>query len=471
MNKTMRTPLIALVLAGTSTTALAQTAEERIAALEAKIAALSGELAELKTETTKADQALRKEMGAKAALSNGRPTLTGSDGSKFAIRSVLQFDAASYDEKGGDLNSGTNFRRARLGIEGTFAKHWNYALMGEFGGGGGNENVVLNQAWIEYAGWKVEGLKDPVRVRIGAWATPTGLEDATGNTESTFLERAAIAEMVRNLAGGDGRSSVGVFATGERWYGSAVLTGGVAGVPAAQEYDEQIGYLARFAVSPAGSDDWAIHLGANVQGILRVADTAAGAAKTRQLRFRERPELRVDGTRLVDSGAINAEGMTAYGGELGFFYKNVQVSAEAFRVDVDRIGGSNPRFDGWYVQGAWTLTGERHVWSSQSGGFKGIKPKKAFNPAEGAWGAVEIAARYSVLDLNDGEGLAGTATPVGGIRGGEQEIATVVLNWHPNAIYRFQLQYQNVNVDRLNAAGVEVGQDANIISLRSQVAF
>ncbi|MDZ4372084.1 MAG: porin, partial [Phenylobacterium sp.] len=104
-------------------------------------------------------------------------------------------------------------------------------------------------------------------------------------------------------------------------------------------------------------------------------------------------------------------------------------------------------------------------------GFKGIKPAKAFNPADGAWGAVQIAARYSVLDLNDGAGVAGAATPAGGIRGGEQTIASVVLNWHPNTVYRFQLQYQTVDVDRLNAAGVEVGQDADIISLRSQVAF
>ena len=138
---------------------------------------------------------------------------------------------------------------------------------------------------------------------------------------------------------------------------------------------------------------------------------------------------------------------------------------------MDRPSVANPRFDGWYVQGAWTLTGEHHVWSSQSGGFKGIKPKTNFNPAEGAWGAVEIAARYSVLDLDDNAGVRGAATPAGGIRGGEQKIASAVLNWHPNAVYRFQLQYQRVDVDRLNAAGVEVGDDADIVSLRSQFAF
>jgi len=472
MNKMLRTSLLAVLMAGTSAHAMAQTSEERIAALEAKLAAVMGELADLKATTTKADNDLRKQMTATATLSNARPTIATADGQKFAVRAVAQFDAAAYDERRGanDLNSGTNFRRARLGVEGTFAKSWNYGLTGEFGGSG-NESPVLNQAYIEYAGWKPAGLKDPVRLRIGAWATPTGLEDATSNTEALFLERAAVAEMVRNIAGGDGRSGIGAYANGGRWYASAVLTGAVAGTPAAPEFDEQIGYLTRLAFSPAGAKDWGLHIGANLQGVLEVADTAAGAATTHQLRLRERPELRVDGTRLVDTGALNANGLAAYGGELGAFYKNFQVSAEAFRIDVDRTTGFNPRFGGWYIQGAWTLTGEHHVWSSASGGFKGVKPKKAFNPADGAWGAVEIAARYSVLDLDDHAGIRGAATPAGGVRGGEQKVATAVLNWHPNPVYRFQLQYQRVDVDRLNALGVEIGDDVDIVSLRSQFAF
>jgi len=229
--------------------------------------------------------------------------------------------------------------------------------------------------------------------------------------------------------------------------------------------------VTRRRTRPAGAKDWGLHVGGNLQGVLKVTDTGAGAASTRQLRLRERPELRVDGARLVDTGALNADGLTAYGGELGAFYKNLQVSAEAFRIGVDRTPGFNPRFDGWYVQGAWTITGEHHVWSSASGGFKGIKPRKTFNPAEGAWGAVEIAACYSVLDLNDHAGVRGAATPAGGVRGGEQKIATAILNWRPNPVYRFQLQYQRVDVDRLSATGVEVGEDVDIISLRSQFAF
>ena len=38
-------------------------------------------------------------------------------------------------------------------------------------------------------------------------------------------------------------------------------------------------------------------------------------------------------------------------------------------------------------------------------------------------------------------------------------------------VFRFLLDYQWVDVDRLNAAGAQIGQDAEIVSLRSQFAF
>lgn len=466
MKTMMRASLLAVLMSGAAQAALAQTAEERIAALEAKIAALTGELADIKAATQKAEQERKK--AAITTLSNGRPTITTGDGQKFAVRALAQFDAAAYDEKRGDLNSGTNFRRARLGVEGTYGKVWNYALTGEFGGSG-SESATLNQAYVEYTGWKPGNL--PVRLRLGAWATPAGLEDATSNSEAAFLERAAVAELTRNIAGGDGRSGAGVFANGERWYASAAVTGAIAGTPAAPEFDEQVGYLGRVAFRPLGDKDWAIHVGANVSGVLKVTDTGAGAVRTRQVRLRERPELRVDGTRLVDTGALNATGVSVFGGELGANFKSLQVAAEAFRVEVARPSAFNPSFDGWYVQGAWAITGEQRAWSSQSGGFKGFKPKASFDPAENAWGAVEIAARYSVLDLDDHAGVRGAATPAGGVRGGEQKIASAVLNWYPNAVYRFQLQYQRIDVDRMSATGVEIGDDVNVVSLRSQFAF
>jgi phosphate-selective porin OprO/OprP len=455
----------------------------RLDALEKRNEALEAQVADLKAQVVAGDNVIREEVHAQPTVSvaNGRPTFTSPDGAfKIALRSVVQFDAAHYDvsplRTDNDLGSGTNFRRVRFGFDGTAYKDWNFALWGEWGGSGG-EAPALNQAYLEYAGWKPFDFADAVRLRVGAWATPTGLEDATSNTESLFLERAAVAELVRGLAGGDGRTGVGAFTKGDNWYASAVLTGKVVGVPATPELSQQSGYILRAAWNPIHAADYDAHLGVSYQGILEPADTAAGTVEAQAVRLQERPELRVSGTRLVDTGAITANGLAALGLEAGASWKNLYAAGEWFKIDVSRntVGAArspfDPSFSGWYLQGAWALTGEHHAWSNVNGGFNGIRPARPFAPGKGGWGGLELAARYSVLDLNDHAGVAGVAAPLGGIRGGEQKISTLGVNWYPNNVVRFLLDYQKINVDRLNTAGTRIDSDVNVISLRSQFAF
>jgi phosphate-selective porin OprO/OprP len=455
----------------------------KIRALENAVADLQAQILDLKGAQSAGFKDVRAAAAAQpqVTFTNGRPQIASADRSfKAALRTVVQLDAANYSVNPltptTDLDSGTNFRRARLGVDATVYRNWNVSIWGEFGGSG-SESPVLNQAYIEYVGWKPFGLKDPLRLRVGAWATPTGLEDATSNTEGLFLERPAVAEMVRNSAGGDGRSGVGFFLDGDHWYASGTLTGSVVGPPAVPEFDEQKGFLSRIAFNPLYGKDYDLHLGANIQGILEPADTAAGPAKAQAVRLRERPELRVDGTRLVDTGNINADRMIAYGLEAGASYRQFYVAGEWYKIDVSRtsVGAApspfDPSFGGWYVQGAFTLTGERHQWSNANGGFRGIRPAHPFDPSKSDWGAWEVAARYSVLDLNDQSGIAGKTAPAGGIRGGLQKITTVGLNWYPNNVVRFLLDYQWIRVDRLNTAGTQIGEDVDVVSVRSQFAF
>jgi phosphate-selective porin OprO/OprP len=455
----------------------------RLDALEKRNEELEAQVADLKAQASAGVQQVRETVAAQpvVSLAGGRPTITTPDGNfRFALRSVVQFDAAHYSEEprtaANDLGSGTNFRRARLGFDATAYRDWNFALWGEFGGTGG-EVPVLNQAYVEYAGWKPFGLQEPIRLRVGAWATPSGLEDATSNTEMVFLERAAIAELVRGIATGDGRTGVGATARGPRWYASALWSGKVVGAPSTPEFDQQSGYAFRLAFNPFHGSDYDVHLGANVQGILDPADTTAGPVDTRAVRLQERPELRVSGVRLVDTGAINSGGLTAYGLEAGASWKSLYAASEWYRIDVSRkasapaVSPFDPSFSGWYLQGSWVITGEHHGWTNANGGFVGIRPARLFDPRAGTWGAWELAARYSVLDLNDRPGLAGAAAPAGGVRGGEQDITTVGLNWYPNNVIRFLLDYQWTRVNRLNAAGGSIGEHVDAISLRSQFAF
>ena len=55
--------------------------------------------------------------------------------------------------------------------------------------------------------------------------------------------------------------------------------------------------------------------------------------------------------------------------------------------------------------------------------------------------------------------IESVATPVGGIRGGKQDILSVGLNWYLNANLRIMTDYQWVSVDRLSSSGADGGQD------------
>jgi phosphate-selective porin OprO/OprP len=453
----------------------------QLATTNTQIATTNSQLASASSEIKKTQAAEKKveDNLPKVAFANGRPTISSPDGKfKVALRTLVQFDAAHYDVSpltaSNNLSSGADFRRARLGLDFTAYGDWNGAIWADFGGRG-VETPVLNQAWIEYAGWKTKDFA--ARLRIGAWSTPTNLEDGTGAAEQLFPERAAVSELQRGLAGGDGRSSVGAFFNGKAWYFGGVLTGDVVGAPAAAEFGEQKGYIVRAAIDPIHGKDYDVHIGANVSGIIDPANTSATPGVPAQaVRLRERPETSVDNNsiRLVDTGNIASDGLTSYGLEGGASWGPLYVAGEWTHFDVSRTSAGspfNPSFSGWYVQGSWTLTGERRVWSSGNGGFSGIRPRNNFDPAAGNWGALELAGRYDVLNLDDHAGVAGAATPLGGIRGGEQKVTSVGLNWYPNAVFKFQLDFQNVDVNRLSAAGVQIGENVKIYTLRSQFAF
>ena len=466
--------------------------EAQIERLEAEVQALAAEVRDLRASTqdlkastkdnikaVREDQAKAEASLPKVTFPNGRPTIASPKGDfKVALRTLVQFDAAHYDVNpltaANNLSSGTDFRRARIGLDFTAYSNWNGAIWADCGGRG-VEAPVLNQAWIEYAGWKNEAFAS--RFRIGAWATPVNLEDSTGAADQLFAERPAVSEMERGLAGGDGRSSVGAFFNGKSWYFGGVLTGDVVGAPSAAEFGESQGYIVRAAFDPIHGKDYDVHIGGNVTGIISPANTSATPGVPAQaVRLRERPESSVDNNsiRLVDTGNITSDGLTAYGVEGGASFKSLYLAGEWTHFDVNRTSAGspfNPSFSGWYIQGSWTVTGERRVWSSANGGFNGIRPQTNFDPSKGTWGALEIAGRYSVLNLNDNAGIAGAATPVGGIRGGEQKITSVGLNWYPNAVFKFLLDFQNVDVTRLSSTGAQIGENAKIYTLRSQFAF
>jgi phosphate-selective porin OprO/OprP len=464
--------------------------QAQIDALQAKVDSLS---AQLQAEQTKVAAippaptvaqvaaALPKPQAA-ASDKTGTATIASTDGAfSLAVHGIMQMDAASYSQSktlpaavtARDLNSGTNLRRARIGISGKLFSDFDYNVLAEFGGSGAEDAGRIQEIWLQYSKFR------HVKFRIGAYPPLVGLEDGGSTNSMPFLERAASSEVARSLAAGDYRMSAGVFGNGDHWLYSFALTGNTVSTLNTQatsftapSFDEQLGVAARVAATPLHGADWLVHVGANYVAAINPADAGAAAAVRYPIQLRDRPELRVDGTRLIDTGALNAQNAAATGLELAAQYKGLFAQGETFHYTVTRYnpaaGVSNPDFNGWYVEGGWSLTGEARKYNPATAAFDGITPRANFDPMSGNWGAFELVARYSTLDLNYHD----TATLAADrVLGGQQDITALGLDWQLNPAVRFVFQGQAVKVDRLNAAGAQIGQKYNSYAVRSQFNF
>jgi len=157
------------------------------------------------------------------------------------------------------------------------------------------------------------------------------------------------------------------------------------------------------------------------------------------------------GAKLVNTGNIDAAHVYQWALESAVAWNSAYAQGGYYGYTIDRRSGAlpNPDFSGWYAQAAWVLTGESRAYNPSTGAFGSPKPSKPFNLESGGWGAWELAARYSDLDLNYNQGTVGSATPSGGVRGGEQKIWTVGINWYPNSVIKFAFDYELIDIGRI----------------------
>jgi phosphate-selective porin OprO/OprP len=431
------------------------------------------------SELAETQRAVKASQQSGVSFNNGRPTFTSADGNfSAALRSLVQLDGAYYSQSEGsttiDLSSGENFRRARIGFSGTFYKVWDYYFLYDFGGSNGVEGSTITQAYVQYSGFG-----KPLAIRVGAFPPYANLEDSEGAGDGLFLERNSGAEITRNIAGGDGRTAIALYSQGDHYLASVAVTGGKVGDAAT--FDEQEGLVGRLAFVPLNTKDAKIVVGVNGTDVFDTADASVGSAGAAQtFTFQNQPELKVDstGTRLVSAALADPTRLYHWGVDAGGNWKNFYAEGGYYGFGGHRgaLAGAgaartDPDFSAWYVAGSWIFTGEAKKWDAGSASFRSPSVTHPVD-GKGGWGAWELAARYSDVDLNWNAGVPGAATPAGGIRGGEQKIVTAGLNWYPNNVLRFLFDYQHDEINRLNAAGLKIQPDTvDALSARVQVAF
>ena len=432
-------------------------------------------------------------------MPNNRPTIcTADDQNCIAITSRVHFDAGGYDYHPNSaatvpqrLDDGVNVRRARIGVIGKFMSDWNYALIYDFGGAsdgfastasvggvpvgflpGGALSGVEN-AYLSYTGLKPFG--GQLAIEGGVMDLPYTLDEASSSNDLPFMERAASGIAATNIAAGDFRSTFGARWYTDTFWAGAYATGPTTGaIHSASSINppgttEQYGVIARAAGQIVSGKDYSLHVGGDAEWLIQPPHNLIAGTQT--LTLSDRPEVRIDPTTLVTTGAIaGVSRAQVYSAEAAGTYGPLFFQGEYFWFNVDRTAFAplpSLRFQGGYAEAAYVLTGETRPYNAASASYGGIAPANPFSLAGGGWGAWEIAGRYSTIDLND---RLGAAT---GVAGGRQTIYTLALNWYVNRNVRFLFDYLHGNIAKQVSPTNfgDAGAKFDAFAMRTQVAF
>ncbi len=365
------------------------------------------------------------------------------------INGVFQADVGFYhqDEASvaahGQLQDGADFRRARLAASGSVTETVNYFFQMDFAFFG---RPTFTDVWVEQTDIPVLG-----NVRFGQWKQPFSLEVVSSFRYTTFMERSLLFQPFtpfRHLGLGFYNHSDNLewtwaasgFRTGQDQYGGSISTDGGWGTA------ERLTWCPYYDVPADGR--YYTHLGVGHFFNNPPHDLAT---------FRSVPEFFVgeqvgqvpagtsgqpipgalNGTPFfVNTNPILMNHYNVLGTEFLWVNGPLSVQSESMFNWVDQISGPSLLFPGAYCQVGYFLTGEHRPYNRVQGAIDRVKPFTNFFcvPGKGdnctGWGAWEIAARWSFIDLNDRN-----------IQGGKETDFTAGVNWFWNAYTKMVFNY------------------------------
>jgi len=208
-----------------------------------------------------------------------------------------------------------------------------------------------------------------------------------------------------------------------------------------QSFDESANdFTARVTGLPIFSQGGAnyLHLGA----AFRYAGAENGV-----LRLKGKPESNIT-SNYVDTGDLPASHQNEISLELLANRGPFSILAEYAESDVYSPTLGVPHFYGVSVLGSWVITGEHRPYDRKVGYARRIIPERR-------WGAWEIVARYSQIDLKDRS-----------VNGGTLHKGLLAVNWWASRQWRISFAYGLADLNRKNLSGV-----TNIFQARFQWIF
>lgn len=362
---------------------------------------------------------------------------------RLVLGAVAQTDGRfSLDDPPPITNTFT-IRKLRPTFSGRVAKYFDFKVMPDFGNG----TAVVQDAYFDIR------FSPKFRVRTGKDKTPVGYELLQGDPYLLFPERALASSLVPNR-------DIGVQIQGDLsprlFYAAGVFNGVPDASSTTTELDTNntkdlagrvVWQPFRSTRTPAGAlNGLGFQIGGSTgsqAGSLPSFRTSVG-----QTYFSYATGAAASGDRRRVSPAVFYY-YKSFGG-FGEFMRSTQaITKTGTERDVTN--------QGWEVTGSYVLTGE-------AASDRGVRPKNVFDPANGNWGALQIAARYSALTVDSDVFAAGFGQATASR---EARSFTLAANWYPAAYIKYYATFERTSFEGGNAAR----PTENVILFRVQVAF
>ncbi len=437
-----------------------QTLREQIRQLDQKLRVI-----ERKQELKDEEAAAKAKTAVAATAGAGGFAITSADKSfDLKLKALAQFDGRFFLDDGAPNRDAFLLRRVRTIFSGTVAGLYDFNITPELGGGTNSSTTV--GLWDAFLAAR---FRPEFGVRAGKFPSAVGLEPGANRhfIESPFPNvllpnRDLGVEVFGALGGGGFEYRLGVF------NGVANNTANFGG--ASSDYaDGDKTVAGRLTVLPLRKTEGAFSklsfgLGASRGNERGVAGTNISnglsniSSNSQQAIFSYGANLYANGTHTRLSPSIEW-----YTGTPFSFAAEYALEKQDIAVDA---GGLTRSFENsaWRVTAGWVLTGEEATKS-------GVTPKTPF-VKDGGWGAFEVVARLSGLDLDSklfrpvadgGAGLSRTSNATGAFAYG------VGLNWYLNRNARFLVNVEQTNYDDAKTPSAQVGARDDELALISRL--
>lgn len=365
---------------------------------------------------------------------------------------------------GTDPESRFAFRRIRLNFRGDLSEAMMYRFDLEFSEPG---TPGYRDAWIGF-----RELPIFQTVLVGNQKRPIGLDHWNSSNDNVFLERPLVVEAFNEDARRLGITSYCVSENEDyTWqYGVYNLTN-TAETGSYVGDSLQLSANARLTGNPwydesSGGRGY-FHWGVSGMAARPDGNVLPGDSNDNEARFRTRVEARSD-ERWLNTGRIaGASDYEILGLETILNFGALQAVAEYQHNWTQRDGASELEFHGGYVYVAYTLTGEHIPYDRSKSSIDTLQPFENFFLVDrccggrgSGWGAWQVAARYSYLDLSDENVLGGVGSNF-----------ALALNWYWSQNAKLQINYVTGSIDDHAAAGGFTAGNYSILGTRFMMFF